>query len=333
MTRFGGLTLRFATPLHAHHVLELKAKGYRRQTTTMGSNGIAATTETDIDIVGGWSGSLTTGSGGINPKPGRDIGQHQNRSDDSCGKCGAGGFPSEMHLRTHEQNCGSSTEDDAESLSGKEKENPSSSSTTGATSISRGRLTNASASNDSVARTARKSSNKNRERSKSRPRKDDDTTNGGSSSKSSSRRHRSRSPLRSMIQRARSRSPTRRGVSFARDRTPKRTGRGAGSLLSPNAATPCTSNRGAAHIASGYLTASSLHEDALEGRPSAIDLIPELGMSGAMASLAGRCVEVDSICPRAGIDAAVEEYRRNVLGITDRAFREMQLDDFKNIPL
>ena len=299
----------------------------------MGSNGIAATTETDIDVVGGWSGSLTTGSGGISTKPGRDTGQHQNRSDDSCacGKCGAGGFQSEMHLRTHEQHCGSSTESDGESLSGKEKENPSLSSTN--TSISRGRLTNASASNDSVARTARKSSNKNRERSKSRSRKDGDTTNGGSSGKSSSRRHRSRSPLRSMIQRARSRSPTRRGVSFARDRTPKRTGRGAGSLLSPNDATPCTSNRGAAHIASGYLTASSLHEDALEGRPSAIDLIPELGMSGAMASLAGRCVEVDSICPRAGIDVAVEEYRRKVLGITDRAFREMQLEDFKNIPL
>ena len=30
---------------------------------------------------------------------------------------------------------------------------------------------------------------------------------------------------------------------------------------------------------------------------------------------------------------AVEEYRRKVLGITDRAFREMQLEDFKNIPL
>lgn len=324
-------------------MLELKVKGYRRQTTTMDwSNGIAPTNETDIDV-GGWSGSLTSGSGGNNNKLGTEhIGLQQTTertcNDASCGKCGAGGFPSDMHLRTHEKHCGISAESDAESLSG--KENPSSSMTTGGASHGRGRLTNAPPGNANDTRTSRTSSKSkpntltSRERSKSRSRKEKaSATTERSSNSSSSRRHRSRSPLRSMIQRARSRSPIRRGVSFARDRTPKRKGRGAGSLLSPNAATPCTSNRGAAHIASGYLTASSLNEDALEGRPSAIDLIPELGMSGAMASLAGRCVEVDSICPKAGIDEAVGEYRRQVLGITDQAFREMRLEDYKNIPL
>ena len=312
------------------------------------SNGIAATTETGIDVVGGWSGSLTSGSGGNISKSGREhIGQQaktkttkRNHNAASCGKCGAGGFPSDMHLHTHEKHCGSSAESDAESLSG--KENPPSSMTAGAgeaASIGRGRLTNApaAAGNNASNRTSSKSTSstrKSRERSKSRSRKDGESvTTDKSSQSSNSRRHRSRSPLRSMIQRARSRSPTRRGVSFARDRTPKRTGRGAGSFLSPNADTPCASNRGAAHITSGYLTSSSLTEDALEGRPTAIDLIPELGMSGAMASLASRCVEVDSICPRAGIDEAVGEYRRKVLGITDQAFREMHLEDYKNIPL
>ena len=314
------------------------------------SSGLAPTTETDIDVVGGWSGSLTSGSGGsITKKTERErIGRQQTGTTTkstnaaSCGKCGAGGFPSDMHLRTHEKHCGSSAESDAESLSG--KENPSSSMTgagsDGANSIGQTRLTNApvpavkNASSRTSSDKSTSNARKSRERSKSRSRKSGESVTADKSSQnSSSRRHRSRSPLRSMIQRARSRSPTRRGVSFARDRTPKRTGRGAGGFLSPNAATPCASNRGAAHITSGYLTAASLTEDALDGRPSAIDLIPELGMSGAMASLAGRCVEVDSICPRAGIDEAVGEYRRNVLGITDQAFREMHLEDYKNIPL
>ena len=318
------------------------------------SSGFAPTTETDIDVVGGWSGSLTSGSGGGIIKSERErIGKQQtittkSNNAASCGKCGAGGFPSEMHLGTHEKYCGSSAESDAESLSG--KENPSSSMTAAggggggggvramANSIGQGRGTSTAAGNNASNRASSDKSTSNarrsRERSKSRSKKSGESaTVDKSSQNSSSRRHRSRSPLRSMIQRARSRSPTRRGVSFARDRTPKRTGRGAGGFLSPNAATPCASNRGAAHITSGYLTAASLTEDALEGRPSAIDLIPELGMSGAMASLAGRCVEVDSICPRAGIDEAVGEYRRNVLGITDQAFREMHLEDYKNIPL
>ena len=308
------------------------------------SNSIAATTETDIDVVGGWSGSLTSGSGGtITKSGGEQNGQNEtkttkcNNNAASCGKCGAGGFPSDMHLRTHEKHCGSILESDAESLSG--KENPSTSMTAGAGGAvaSIGRLTNAPSGNNANNRTSSKSTTntrKSRERSKSRSRKDGESaTRDKSSQNSNNRRHRSRSPLRSMIQRARSRSPTRRGVSFARDRTPKRTGRGAASFLSPNADTPCASNRGAAHITSGYLTASSLTEDALEGRPTAIDLIPELGMSGAMASLASRCVEVDSICPRAGIDEAVGEYRRKVLGITNQAFREMHLEDYKNIPL
>lgn len=310
------------------------------------TNGIAATTETDIDVVGGWSGSLTNGSGGNITKPGGEhVGQQaktkttkRNHNAASCGKCGAGGFPSELHLLTHEKHCGSGAESDAESLSGKKENSMTSVAVAGGTaSIGRGRLTNSPAGNNANNRTSSKSTSitrKSRERSKSRSRKDGESATADKSSQNSNnRRHRSRSPLRSMIQRARSRSPTRRGVSFARDRTPKRTGRGAGSFLSPNADTPCASNRGAAHITSGYLTASSLSEDALDGRPTAIDLIPELGMSGAMASLASRCVEVDSICPRAGIDEAVGEYRRKVLGITDQAFREMHLENYKNIPL
>jgi len=248
----------------------------------------------DIDV-GGWSGSVTSSKSSST----------STGNNDACSKCGAGGFYSIMLLRTHERHCGK--ESDAESLSaGKEN-------------------VLGHANNDIATSTIKSATHRRDARSKS---------------KSKSRMGRSRSPLRSMMQRARSRSPTgatNRGVSFMRDRTPKRTGRGgfaAAGVLSPaDASTPCISNRGAHHIASGYITTTESFVDALEGRPSAVDLIPELGMGGAMASLASRCVAVDSICPCAGIDKAVADYRRNVLGITDRSFKAMALEEYKDIPL
>lgn len=77
---------------------------------------------------------------------------------------------------------------------------------------------------------------------------------------------------------------------------------------------------------------TALAGDGLDCRPSAAELIPELGMGGDAARVLRLSVP-DEARPRDSIERAVAEYRRAVLGVSDRRCITMGLESYRQIPL